>query len=65
MFFFMFFLCFFMFFYVFFMFFICFFYVFFMLDLGRINYLLTDKTGTLTRNEMIFRKIHIGLYIFI
>ncbi|XP_053212313.1 probable phospholipid-transporting ATPase IIA [Panonychus citri] len=29
-------------------------------DLGRISYLLTDKTGTLTRNEMIFKKIHLG-----
>ena len=29
-------------------------------ELGGIEYLLTDKTGTLTRNEMIFRKLHIG-----
>ena len=29
-------------------------------DLGRISYLLTDKTGTLTRNEMIFKRIHLG-----
>ena len=29
-------------------------------DLGRLSYLLTDKTGTLTRNEMIFKKIHLG-----
>lgn len=29
-------------------------------DLGRIAYLLTDKTGTLTKNEMIFKKIHLG-----
>ena len=29
-------------------------------DLGRIAYMLTDKTGTLTRNEMVFRKIHFG-----
>lgn len=29
-------------------------------DLGRISYLLTDKTGTLTKNEMIFKKIHFG-----
>ncbi|KAF2858627.1 phospholipid-translocating P-type ATPase [Piedraia hortae CBS 480.64] len=29
-------------------------------DLGRIDYLLTDKTGTLTRNEMELRKLHVG-----
>ncbi|CAM6054732.1 unnamed protein product [Sphagnum tenellum] len=29
-------------------------------DLGRIAYLLTDKTGTLTKNEMVFKKIHLG-----
>ncbi|KAG9511208.1 putative phospholipid-transporting ATPase IIB, partial [Fragariocoptes setiger] len=29
-------------------------------DLGRIAYLLTDKTGTLTRNEMVFKRIHFG-----
>lgn len=28
--------------------------------LGQIDYILTDKTGTLTKNYMEFKKMHIG-----
>ncbi|XP_050684592.1 probable phospholipid-transporting ATPase IIB isoform X2 [Leptidea sinapis] len=29
-------------------------------EMGRIQYLLADKTGTLTKNEMVFQKLHMG-----
>ncbi|CAK9296422.1 unnamed protein product [Gordionus sp. m RMFG-2023] len=29
-------------------------------ELGRIKYLFTDKTGTLTKNEMVFKRLYLG-----
>lgn len=33
-------------------------------DLGRIEYLLSDKTGTLTQNDMELKKLHLGTVLY-
>lgn len=33
-------------------------------DLGRLQYLITDKTGTLTQNEMLLKKVCTEFAIF-